>query len=151
MMPTGSRDSTTATFWNWPNVDMMMRPKLVTPMPTTPDSQPAPEEEALPPLIVPGAVLAGVGAAGLVLGAVFGGLALSKKNVVEEHCVEAQCSLEGFEASEDARTFARVSTVSFIAGGALAAVGITLLVIGATSNDTTGWIVPTASGIGVVF
>jgi len=66
------------------------------------------------------------GAAGLVVGAIFGGLVLAKKGDVDKNCTGAVCNATGFAAQKDAWSLSTVSTVAFVAGGALAAAGIVL-------------------------
>jgi hypothetical protein len=75
-------------------------------------------------------VALGVGGAGLVLGGVTGALALSKKSSLDddtEHCLNDQCEYAVEGDVNSLRTFRTVSTIGFIAGGALAATGVVLL------------------------
>ncbi|CAN5325793.1 hypothetical protein BH09MYX1_BH09MYX1_41360 [soil metagenome] len=76
---------------------------------------------------IAGLAMAGVGGAGLVLGAVFGGLALGSKPG-SDHCTSdlLHCDASGISSLDDARTFATVSTVGFIAGGVLLVGGLVL-------------------------
>jgi hypothetical protein len=67
-----------------------------------------------------------VGIAGLVAGAVAGGLALGKKNVIDEHCSERQCDAQGHDAVEAGQRAALTSTVGFAIGLAGAAAATTL-------------------------
>jgi hypothetical protein len=78
-----------------------------------------------------GWVLVGVGAAGLATGGVFGALAIGRKNAVDQHCTPG-CDGPGNDAKADGRTFATVSTIAFIAGGALAAGGVVLVLVSPT-------------------
>ncbi|HET7540899.1 MAG TPA: hypothetical protein VFK05_13545 [Polyangiaceae bacterium] len=82
------------------------------------------------------ALLAG-GAVGLGLGTAFGFAALSKNNAsnADGHCDSTGCDDRGSELRNDALSAARVSTWCFIAGGALAATGITLYL---TSQPSSG-------------
>jgi hypothetical protein len=76
-------------------------------------------------------VALGVGGAGLVLGGVTGALALSKKSSLDEdteHCLNDQCEYAVEDDVKSLRAWRTVSTISFIAGGALAATGVVLLV-----------------------
>ena len=71
-----------------------------------------------------GLVTWGVGATGLVLGAVFGALAVSKKDDSSKFCSEPTvCVQPGADLVRDAQTFADVATVALIAGGALVIAG----------------------------
>jgi tetratricopeptide (TPR) repeat protein len=65
-------------------------------------------------------VVAGVGAAGLAAGTVFGLLALGKEDAGRS----AVSLLDATEARDDGKTFATVANVSFIGGGALLAGGL---------------------------
>ncbi|MBW2524335.1 MAG: hypothetical protein JRI23_09180 [Deltaproteobacteria bacterium] len=103
----------------------------------TPRTEPEPDEPntGASPLLVTGGVLTGIGAAGLVVGAVFGGLAIGHKNDGEEACADPgdgrplQCSIEGEDALQASEQTALVSTIAMIAGGAVLGVGITLLLV----------------------
>ena len=71
---------------------------------------------------------AGVGVVGLVLGAYFGLTARSKwqkANRVGGTCADAACP----ELTQQASNAATLSTVSFVAGGVLAAAGVTLWLV----------------------
>lgn len=76
-----------------------------------------------------GIALGGVGVAGLVAGSVFGALAFSKKSEADSHCAPPdyrQCTRAGVDAGDASETFGTISTVAFIAGGALAVGGAVL-------------------------
>jgi hypothetical protein len=69
-------------------------------------------------------VLLGVGAASLVVGGVTGVLALSKAGTVKDHCDASYvCDQEGVDAASAGRTLSPVSTITLIAGAALAGAG----------------------------
>jgi hypothetical protein len=69
-------------------------------------------------------VLLGVGAASLVVGGVSGLLALSKAGTVKDHCdASYQCDQEGVDAASSGRFLSPLSTVTLIAGAALAGAG----------------------------
>lgn len=99
--------------------------------PTTPS-------RARVPILVTGASLAAVGAAGLGIGAYFGFRALDQHASSQAQCVGAVCNDVGYQLNDDARRSARISDVALLAGGALAATGIVLLVVGARlpASDT---------------
>jgi hypothetical protein len=61
-------------------------------------------------------VACGIGAAGLLVGAVTGVMSLGKKGTVDENCTGTVCSGAGKEAGESGRTLADVSTVGFAVG-----------------------------------
>lgn len=83
------------------------------------------------PLFIPMAISLGVGAVGLGVGGVFGGLAISKANEVKDTCDGSVCpnSSRNKTAKEDSLLYGNISTVSFIVGGVAAAAGVALLVI----------------------
>lgn len=93
----------------------------------------APAPAGAPPASNPrrtiGVVLTGVGGAGLALGAVAGVLAISKHGQANSACdQQSTCprSGDGPSLESQAATWGTVSTIGFIAGGVLAATGLTL-------------------------
>jgi hypothetical protein len=97
----------------------------VAPQPQ-PDLTPAPEPAN--GRRIAGFVVGGLGLAGLAVGGVAGGLALGKKQVVDENCPDLQCqNEEGWAAVDDANAFATVSTVGFAVGLAGLATGAVLV------------------------
>jgi hypothetical protein len=97
-----------------------------------PSATPAPEETASGPSGRHiGAIAAvSVGAAGLLVGAVTGGLALGKKSAVNQGCGiggdPTACNATGFGAANSLKTLGAVSTAGFVVGGVAAAAGIVL-------------------------
>jgi hypothetical protein len=88
---------------------------------------------------VAGIVTTAAGAVGLGVGAAFGLLSLSKHSTVSELCPATSCgSLEGVDASNDARTYGDVSTVAFIVGGLGLAAGLTLWLSAPRSPESKG-------------
>ncbi|MGH7329643.1 MAG: PEGA domain-containing protein, partial [Polyangiaceae bacterium] len=90
----------------------------------------------------------GVGAVGVVgigLGAVFGILASSKKSDAAKDCNAdlSACNDTGVQSMDSARSRATISTVGFIAGGALLAAGVVLFVTAPKGAE------PKTVGIGV--
>lgn len=79
----------------------------------------------------------GVGAAGLVMGGITGGLALSDKHAADDQCPKFACTPEGFDAVAHGRTMARVSTAGFIIGGAGIAAGVILLLTRPKAEKTS--------------
>jgi tetratricopeptide (TPR) repeat protein len=85
---------------------------------------------------VAGLITGAAGLAGLGVGIGFGIAAKSDSDVAHELCDGNACSTqEGVDAAQDASRSATVSTVAFIAGGALTALGVTLLIVGARGED----------------
>lgn len=78
--------------------------------------------------------IGGVGIAGLVVGAVTGGLTLGKADIIKQHCGEAigaskaRCDPMGLEAGKSAQTLGLASTIGFAAGAVGLAAGVVLYV-----------------------
>jgi len=87
---------------------------------------------------VAGLVTLGVGAAGLVVGGVFGALAIGKKNEAAPNCLPdfSRCTTAGKASVDDGLAFGTVSTIGFIAGGVLAAAGLTIFLLAPKSKET---------------
>jgi hypothetical protein len=76
-----------------------------------------------------GVAIMAVGAAGMVTGAVFGGLALAKNAASKSDCEPADpsvCNTKGAALRADAYTFAHVSTAGLVAGSAMVVGGALL-------------------------
>jgi hypothetical protein len=89
---------------------------------------------------VPGAVVLGVGIAGLGVGAITGVLALGDAGDVEDACPGGACPPGVTRGSQDAtlddaKAMGDVSTIAFIAGGVLTAAGVVLLVVQPFGDD----------------
>lgn len=86
-----------------------------------------------------GYVVGAAGIVGLGLGAVFGLSAIGSKNdaASDGHCSDGleKCDPFGIDAMHDARRSAAISTIGFIAGGALAATGIVLVLTAPSDKD----------------
>lgn len=93
-------------------------------------------------LRVVGLVIGGVGIAGVGVGAIFGALASSSWKTAQQDCpTHTGCSNKAMSERSSALTDATVSTVGFIAGGVLAATGITLFLVapkGTAPTPTVG-------------
>jgi len=76
------------------------------------------------------------GGAGLVLGGVTGALAMSKRSALDDSpsCADGKCLRSEEDEVSSLRTFRTLSTVGFIAGGVLAATGVTLLLTARSST-----------------
>jgi hypothetical protein len=109
-----------------------LAPGLVAPPPGTfgiAVATPSPASSGLRPAQVAGLALGGVGLVGIVVGSVFGLSAISKNN--DSGCGPSTCpNATALQARNDARSAGTVSTIGFVAGGVLAATGVTLLVLG---------------------
>lgn len=92
------------------------------------------EEGFFTPLRTTGIVVTGVGVVGLAIGGVFGAKALSLNAQSNEHCVDNACEPEAYDQRTEARRAGNLSTVFVATGVGLAAVGITLFVLGAPDD-----------------
>lgn len=70
-----------------------------------------------------GIVVGGLGVAGLVIGTIFGLQVKPKADEANDQCAGDRCTQAGVDIRNDARALATVSTVSFVAGGALLLAG----------------------------
>jgi hypothetical protein len=87
---------------------------------------------------VAGVTAGGVGVAGLVLGAAFGGVAISKNNASKADCDPKDprlCSQAGADARHAAGRLADASTAMLIAGGVAAAAGLTVFLTAPKGDD----------------
>ncbi len=109
----------------------------------------APEAPSgMPTQKVIGLAAGGVGIAGLVAGAIFGAMTMSSASQQKSDCSSpTNCPNPDHAASahSSGETTATVSTVSFIAGGALAAAGAVLFLTAARSKEA-----PPAAALAVV-
>lgn len=101
-------------------------PPIAPPPPAVPIVAPPVERHAsMPSLRVAALVTGGVGVAGVVLGGVFGALAISGKSAAG--CDGTVCPDSASQATlESAKGRADVSTIALIAGGVLVASGVTM-------------------------
>lgn len=101
------------------------------------------------PIIVPekrttyGYAFLGAGVAGIAVGAVTGGLALSRASTVKDACGAnyTTCSDASVAAAKDGKLFTTVSTIGFAAGAVFAGVGLYFLLTPSSSSSPS----PTAS------
>lgn len=101
---------------------------------------------------VVGLVVGGVGVAGLAIGTVFGLSAKSTHDDAKTHCrTEALCDAQGLALTDDARASGNVSTVAFVAGGALVVGGVVLFVTAPSgSRSATGRHMASRVGLGSI-
>lgn len=89
----------------------------------------------------------GVGGAALIMGAVTGGLALSKRSALLESCKDGHCP-KGSEGQYESdvnsyNTMGTLSTIGFVSGGVLAVAGVVLIVTAPKAQKAqTGWVKP---------
>ena len=75
----------------------------------------------------------GVGGAGLIVGSVFGGMAIRDRDQATSHCRGTACDVEGAFHYRESQDSARISTVAFALGLGAAAAGAVLVLV---SKDT---------------
>jgi hypothetical protein len=97
---------------------------------------------------IAGLIAGGVGVVGIAVGSAFGLTAISKNNDSKNDCASGVCTTSAAQqARDDARAAGTVSTIAFVAGGVLAAAGVTLFVVGKQKRaETTGVSVAPAFG-----
>jgi hypothetical protein len=93
--------------------------------------------------------LAGVGLVGVGIGTAFGLSAIDKNNFADEHCPEIGCDRDGIAAGERAVEHGTISTIGFIAGGALIVGGAVLFFT--ASSGTNAKAGARVRGAGFVF
>jgi hypothetical protein len=94
---------------------------LVEPEPARERADPGQSQRTL------GWVTLGVGGASLVLGSVFGLLGLSQKSDLEAACPERSCPPAQYDELDTYETRRTIASIGLIAGGVLAASGVTLV------------------------
>jgi hypothetical protein len=77
----------------------------------------------------------GLAVAGLAVGGITGGMALARHNDLSDACANDVCPPQQQGELDNYRTLGSVSTVGFVAGGVLAAVGATLIVLSSKSDE----------------
>jgi hypothetical protein len=104
-------------------------PPVLSPAPASSPPEPGPVEPTRPAqgrrtLAI---TVGSVGLAGIVTGAIFGGMTFSAVSSVNNDCpTHTHCSQQAFSARSTGTTYGTISDVGFIAGAALLATGITL-------------------------
>jgi hypothetical protein len=111
-------------------------PKAVVPEPEQPPTSDGGSE--VHALVWVGVAVTGVG---LVLGAVTGGIALSKASSLDDECLERVCSIDEEDRIKSLQTMSHVSTAGFVLAGVGAILGVTGIVLTVTADDdaTSAW------------
>jgi hypothetical protein len=115
--------------------DVTSLPPAATPAPslppaTTPAPAPAAASSSSSSLRTWAFVTGGAAVAGLVVGAIGGGVVLHEKSTVDASCnPDRTCSPAGLDAASRARTFGVMSDVGFAAGGVLLATAVVLYLV----------------------
>ncbi len=118
------------------------------------DSPAAPVDSAGRTQRIVGIVSSGAGIVGLGVGAFFGLRVAAKNDESKENCAGNRCNQLGFDARQSALDAATVSTIAFIAGGALLAGGVVLYLTaprGRASSLAVGPMVGAAEGGGAIY
>jgi hypothetical protein len=126
-------------------------PHHAPPKSTVGPVEPPPSEGLFPHQNAVGIALLGVGSAGILVGAVTGGLALQKHTDLEAAgCTPEGCPASQQEALASYHTMGTVSTVGFITGGVGVAAGLVLVLTAPKSpkkSDTKSALAPLAPSV----
>ena len=125
-----------------------------------PTAPPAKDDGGGPSKVGPYALLA-TGGVGIIVGSIFGGMALGKKSNLDSACHPKSDCPSGSQSDIDGlNTDATIATVGFAVGGVAAAAGVVWLVVGGKSKPTTSasghvvvhpWLGPTSAGVSGAF
>lgn len=95
----------------------------------SPPATKAAETPSSGPVRWPAYLTIGLGGAGIVVGAITGGLALSAKGSLDEKCAtKTSCPASAQDDIDTLSTMSTVSTVGFVVGGVVAAAGIVVVI-----------------------
>ncbi|MBK9266720.1 MAG: hypothetical protein IPM54_43910 [Polyangiaceae bacterium] len=128
------------------------RVEIAPPWQSEPADAPVEPRTPMSGLRIAGFAGIGLGAVGMGIGAVLGGLALSKNAESKDgHCNASNvCDDVGKELRRDAITFGNGSTAAFVVGGVLATAGVVLVVMGKPKEagaQTSVWVGPSSVGL----
>lgn len=112
---------------------VMRDPRAPAPPPPTPE--PVVADEGGNDLGLVGWVLIGGGGALVVAGAITGGLSLAQAGDLEDRCPDRRCGPTDRDDFDTAVALGWTSTVTLIVGGAAAAVGTALLLVGEADDE----------------
>jgi hypothetical protein len=105
-------------------------------------------------LKIAGFVTLAVGGAGLVVGAIAGGIAIGDHStLVDNGCANGVCPPSQASELDSFRTMGTLSTIGFIAGGVLAAAGLVMVILAPSSSKKEhAWVAPVIgpTGVGMV-
>jgi hypothetical protein len=126
--------------------------RVVLALPDVPRDEPGPtippkREDTGRSVRIVGYTAVGLGGAALSLGSIAGLLVLMREQDLLERCPDRQCPPS---EHDDARTFDTLrflTTGGLIAGGVLAAAGITMVLL-APNAEVSAWIAPWGAGVG---
>ncbi len=117
-------------------------PVAAVPNQATASEPPPPPPQATNPVRTWGFVMAGAGVLTLAGGLVLGIVSQDQATAAEAECIQNVCREETQDKFNAAADLATVSNVLFVAGGVLAASGVTLVIVGAPRKEEPS---PTAS------
>jgi hypothetical protein len=89
-------------------------------------------------LFGPGIALLAAGGAGLLMGAVTGGVSLARVAAIKEECIDNHCPASSEPAAEDARALGIASTVTLTIGGVAVVSGLVMLLLDKPPAPTAG-------------
>ena len=122
--------------------------------PKAPAPKPAPPPPRARPLRLPGWILVGVGAAGLVAGGVLGGMAMAKTGEVEDGYENSTMTYPEYQDAVDQGEGLELGAIIALAvGGAAAATGATLLILdvmGGEGEASGAWLSPPVTADGAL-
>ena len=105
------------------------------PQPQTPTPPPPAEPQGPSGQRISAFVVGGLGAAGVLIGAITGGMAIAKKSTVDANCGSGigmadrrACNQTGFDAANSLKTLGLVSTIGLAVGAAGVATGVVVFV-----------------------
>lgn len=130
-------------------VDIPVPPLERLPTPVVPWRPPPPVQPppaGMPATRVAGIVVGSAGAVSVVLGAIAGGVAISKQSDADAICPGTACPADAVALNEDAHTAATLANVGVFGGLGLATVGVVLIVVNPNSA-----VRPTAAGLALTF
>jgi hypothetical protein len=90
----------------------------------------------------------GLGGAGLLVGAIAGGLAVKRHGDLEARCGGSTCPASEQEGIDAYETMGNLSTVGLVAGGVFAATGVVLLVTAPSPKSSSASRSPLTIGVG---
>ncbi len=99
-------------------------------------------------LLYGGIASTAIGAAGLVVAAVTGGLVLEQQAIFDEGCETGRCSQDALDAAD---TLNALNLTGFIVGGVGLAVGIPLIAVGSSQGSSSATLNVTASSVHLEF
>lgn len=129
-------------------IPMLARAPVAPPrtIPWSPGPPAPTPDTSLPPTRIAGIVIGSAGALTLVLGAIAGGVALSKQSDADAICPGTVCPADAVALNEGAHTAATLANVGVFGGLGLSAVGVVLVLV-----KPNAAVRPTATGLALAF